>query len=160
MVRVARWVSILAHPFVMVAAMAVATALHFGTRADAIHALAVVTLFTLLPLAILMVRQVRRGSWSDVDASKRTERPLLFVVGLTAVAPCSHTPCFSTQTPSFCAALLEPWPCFPFVPPSPLGSRSPCTWRSAHSPQSLSCFSAHKLAGPFLQSCLSSPGLA
>lgn len=70
----------------MVAATAVAAALHFGTRADAIQALTVVSLFTLLPLAILMVRQVRRGSWTDVDASKRTERPLLFVVGLTAVA--------------------------------------------------------------------------
>jgi membrane-associated phospholipid phosphatase len=66
--------------------MVVAAALRFGTRADALRALAVVTLFTLLPLAILMARQVRHGSWTNVDASERAERPLLFVVGLIGLA--------------------------------------------------------------------------
>ena len=83
---VARWVSLLAHPFVMVAVMVVVAALHFGTRADAFRALMAVALFTLLPLAVLMVRQVRRGSWTNVDASERGERPVLFVVGLIGLA--------------------------------------------------------------------------
>jgi hypothetical protein len=86
MALVARWVSLLGHPFVMVAVMVVVAALHFGTRADALRALTVVTLFTLLPLAILMARQVRHGSWTNVDASERAERPLLFVVGLIGLA--------------------------------------------------------------------------
>jgi len=77
---VARWVSILAHPFVMASLMALTA----GPRS----ALLVAT-FTVVPLAILMAVQVRSGRWDDVDASHRAERPALFAVaglGLLALA--------------------------------------------------------------------------
>jgi membrane-associated phospholipid phosphatase len=48
----------------------------------------VVTLIILVPIAVVMFRQVRQGRWSNVDASRPSERPLLFGVafaGLIAV---------------------------------------------------------------------------
>lgn len=33
-----------------------------------------------------MVRQVRTGSWTNIDASNHAERPLLFAVGIVALA--------------------------------------------------------------------------
>jgi len=84
--RVARWVSIGGHPFPMTMVMVLAVALHFGTPGEALRTLLLVTLIALLPLAALMVRQVRRGSWTNVDASRRAERPLLFAVGIVGLA--------------------------------------------------------------------------
>jgi phosphatidylserine synthase len=83
---VARWVSIVGHPFVMAMAMVLGTALHFSTPHEALHTLLLVTLIALVPVAALMVRQVRSGSWTNVDASNRAERPLLFAVGIVALA--------------------------------------------------------------------------
>ena len=68
---VARWISIAAHPFVMVSLMAL------GVSA---RAALLVAAFTVLPLAVLMLVQVRSRRWGDVDASHRDERPLLFAV--------------------------------------------------------------------------------
>ena len=39
----------------------------------------------IVPIAVLMFGQVRRGRWSNVDASKQSERPALFVVALTGL---------------------------------------------------------------------------
>jgi phosphatidylserine synthase len=83
---VARWVSIVGHPFVMTIVMVLGTVLHFNTPGEALRTVLLVTLIALLPVAALMVRQVRRGSWTNVDASNRAERPLLFAVGIGALA--------------------------------------------------------------------------
>ena len=59
-----------------------------GAGASARAAL-LVAAFTVVPLAVLMLMQVRSGRWGDVDASQREERPLLFAVaglGLLALA--------------------------------------------------------------------------
>jgi hypothetical protein len=73
--EVARWVSIVGHPFVMAGVMVLGAALHFGSAQDALRTLLLATLIAVLPLALLMVRQVRRGAWRSVDASDRTEGP-------------------------------------------------------------------------------------
>jgi hypothetical protein len=83
---VARWLSIAGHPFVMSLVMVLGVALRLGTPREAFRALLLVALIALLPVAVLMVRQVRRGSWTHVDASNRAERPLLFTVGIVALA--------------------------------------------------------------------------
>jgi len=83
---VARWVSIVGHPFAMTMVMVLGAALRFSTPREAFRTLLLVTLIALLPVAVLMVRQVRRGSWTNVDASNRAERPLLFTVGIAALA--------------------------------------------------------------------------
>lgn len=85
MKTLARWLSILGHPFVMVMAMVLGTALRFSTPREAVRAVALVALIALVPVALLMVRQVRSGSWANVDASNLAERPVLFIVGIGAV---------------------------------------------------------------------------
>jgi membrane-associated phospholipid phosphatase len=80
MTRIARWVSVLGHPFVMVVLLVSVVALRRGTPVEAARTVALVALLSVLPIAILMFRQVRRGSWGNVDASNRSERPVLFLV--------------------------------------------------------------------------------
>src|SRR5688572_21128562 len=53
----------------------------------AVRAVGVTALFTIVPLAVLLWCQVRRGHWQNVDASNRAERPVLYLVlGLALVA--------------------------------------------------------------------------
>jgi phosphatidylserine synthase len=85
-IALARWLSIIGHPFAMAAVLIVGTALHFGAPKDAARALMLVALVALLPVAVLMIRQVRRGAWRNVDASEVAERPLLFAVAIVALA--------------------------------------------------------------------------
>ena len=83
---VARWVSIVGHPFAMTLAMVMGAALRFSTPGEALQTVALVTLVALLPVGVLMFRQVRTGSWGNVDASDRAERPVLFAVSILALA--------------------------------------------------------------------------
>jgi hypothetical protein len=80
----ARWVSILAHPFVMVALLVAVPAMgrSFG---NALQSVLLVVIAVMVPIAVLMFRQVRRGRWSNVDASNPSERPALFVVALVGL---------------------------------------------------------------------------
>ena len=80
-VTIARWLSIVFHPFVMVGVMVGAAAAARQTAGEAVRSVGTVVLFTIVPLAVLMWRQVRRGQWENVDASNRGERPILYVVG-------------------------------------------------------------------------------
>jgi membrane-associated phospholipid phosphatase len=77
---VARWVSIVLHPFATALVLVGAVELRRG-RLEAARSVAVVALLCVLPLALLIGRQVRRGAWGTVDASRPQERPLLFAVG-------------------------------------------------------------------------------
>jgi hypothetical protein len=80
MTSLARWVSIVAHPFVTTLVMVGAIELHRGWAAAA-RSVTMVALLAFLPLAVLMRRQVRSGAWTNVDASHPHERPVLFLVG-------------------------------------------------------------------------------
>lgn len=72
--QVARWVSIVGHPFVTATAMVLAS----GT----VRTVTAFVVIAIVPVAILMFRQVRRGAWEHVDASNRRERPILYIVGI------------------------------------------------------------------------------
>lgn len=85
MMQLARWVSIVAHPFVMVALL-VAVAARRQTSGNAVQSVLLVVIAVVVPIAVLMFRQVRRGRWSDVDASKPSERPVLFLVALAGLS--------------------------------------------------------------------------
>ena len=82
---IARWLSISFHPFVMVGVMVGTAAAARQTAGEALRTVAIVALFTIVPLMILMAGQVRRGAWTSVDASNRAERPLLYLVGGVAL---------------------------------------------------------------------------
>ena len=82
--RLAWWISLLAHPFVMVALLVAVAAMRQSSR-GALHPVILVLVSIVVPVAGLMVRQVRRGRWSNADASNRSERPVLFAVTLSGL---------------------------------------------------------------------------
>lgn len=81
MTQLARWISILGHPFVMTAIL-VGTFAGRNRASNAVQPLLLVAIAIIVPVTVLMVRQVRRGRWGNVDASKPSERPVLFLVTL------------------------------------------------------------------------------
>jgi membrane-associated phospholipid phosphatase len=83
--QLARLVSIVGHPFVLAVVLVVVGGAG-RDRGETLRALVLVLLCSILPLAWLMVRKVRRGEWADVDASRREERPLVFLVSLLGLA--------------------------------------------------------------------------
>ena len=84
MKHLARWVSILAHPFVMVALLVAVPAMH-QSSGNVVQSVLLVIIAVVVPIAVLMFLQVRRGRWSNVDASKPSERPVLFMVALAGL---------------------------------------------------------------------------
>lgn len=80
----ARWVSILAHPFVMVTLLVAVPAMR-QSSGSTVQPLLLIAVAVVIPLALLMFRQVRSGRWSNVDASNPSERPALFMVALAGV---------------------------------------------------------------------------
>ena len=85
MQQLARWVSILGHPFVMAGILVAVPALR-DSSGTAVRSVLLVAVAVLLPLLVLMIRQVRRGRWSNVDASRAADRPALFLVALVGLA--------------------------------------------------------------------------
>jgi membrane-associated phospholipid phosphatase len=79
--KLARIVSIVGHPFVLVPlAIVLATRDAARTRVPVLGAV----LATMLILAIYVVRKWRRGELTDVDVSSREQRPRVFLVGIVA----------------------------------------------------------------------------
>lgn len=82
--RLAHWISTIAHPFVMTALLVAVAATRQTT--SAMRPVLLVTLAVIVPVAVLMVRQVRRGRWTNHDASHPSERPVLFLVSMAGLA--------------------------------------------------------------------------
>jgi hypothetical protein len=82
--QAARWVSIVAHPFVMGLLWVICSASHFGGLGEAGYVTSIFVILAIAPVAVLMVYKVRRGSWKNVDASNRHERSDLFKVAILA----------------------------------------------------------------------------
>jgi hypothetical protein len=83
--NLARWASVVAHPFVMVALMVGVATARIGALNDAAANIGIVALFAILPVAVLMIRQVRRGAWATADASQPHERSVLYAVGVASI---------------------------------------------------------------------------
>jgi hypothetical protein len=81
----ARWISILGHPFVMITLLIVSVSQRVNPGVGAVQSALLVAAVTILPVAILMWRQVRGGRWSNADASEVGERAVLFGVALAAL---------------------------------------------------------------------------
>lgn len=86
MKAVANWLSIAAHPFVMVGIMVGVASMRLRPRGEALTSVLLVAGCTIVPVLALMIRQVRWGAWENADASNRQERPTLFFVGGVATA--------------------------------------------------------------------------
>ena len=69
----------------MIGVMVGAAAASRQSAGDAVQSVGIVAILSIVPLAVLMWRQVRRGEWENADASNRAERPILYLVGGIAV---------------------------------------------------------------------------
>jgi hypothetical protein len=81
----ARWISIVAHPFVTTMVMLGAVTAQRSSSSDRWRSVALIAVFTILPVGVLMYRQVRRGAWENTDASNARERPILFAVSASGL---------------------------------------------------------------------------
>src|SRR5262245_24060986 len=88
--QLARFLSLCGHPFLFPPVVALVVGSLILGPARSIEAVATVVFFCLLPASILIVRQVRKGEWSDLDVSQRKDRPHLFFLafGFLALTVC------------------------------------------------------------------------
>src|SRR6185295_17498355 len=66
-------------------ALLVAVPAMLRSSGTAVQSVLLVAIAVVFPITVLMVRQVRRGRWSNVDASKASERPVLFMTALAGL---------------------------------------------------------------------------
>lgn len=78
--RLARWMSILLHPFVVLAGLALVAAWRIDPDSLPRTAIGVGVAMAIIWLFVLQRR--RAGHWQTVDASRRQERPLLYLLAL------------------------------------------------------------------------------
>lgn len=76
--QVARWVSLLGHPFLLTPATAFAVAFRRGDPGRAGLTAAAVAAFLIVPVLGLIAMRVRSGAWSDFDVSAHAERRRLY----------------------------------------------------------------------------------
>jgi hypothetical protein len=82
--QLALWISNVAHPFATVTLLVAVLAIR-QPYGHATQSVLLVVIVVLLPVAVLMFRQVRRKRWSNADASNPSERPVLFLTALGGV---------------------------------------------------------------------------
>jgi membrane-associated phospholipid phosphatase len=84
--KLARFISIAGHPMVLLPIAIGVSTNDLLSRADTIIALALI-LGTLVIFGAVVLWQVRRGVWSDIDVSRREQRPKMYLlaIGLTAL---------------------------------------------------------------------------
>jgi hypothetical protein len=77
----ARFISIVGHPFVLLALLVFLSRLQ-NSPGDAVHRTLLFAGIVLAPMALLIWRSVSSGKWRTVDASDREDRPLLYGAAL------------------------------------------------------------------------------
>lgn len=84
--RVAAWVSVIAHPFVLIPVLVgVVTARSLPAREAAI-VVGLVVACSILPMLWIIVRRVRSGAWTDHDVSVREQRTGMYPAALAISA--------------------------------------------------------------------------
>ena len=72
--RLATWVSVAAHPFVLVPVLVTVVTVRSMPPRQAAAVVGLVVAGSILPLLWLLVRRVRSGAWTDHDVSVREQR--------------------------------------------------------------------------------------
>jgi hypothetical protein len=101
----ARFISIVAHPFVLLPLLIFLTQLQ-NDRGGASHATIAFVAIVLVPLAMLIWRSVASGQWRTVDASDKAERPSLYICSLLVLAAAAAYFHFVNPSPSISRGCL------------------------------------------------------
>jgi membrane-associated phospholipid phosphatase len=91
-IRLARWISVIGHPFLLMPVLTGIIAYHLLPPHEALLAELVALGVVIVPAGLYTIRRVHKGSWSDLDVSKRHERtqfygillPLLCILAVVA----------------------------------------------------------------------------
>lgn len=97
-VKVARWISVIGHPFLLMPLLTGIIAFHILPPREALVAELVALGVVIIPAGLYTIFRVRRGTWGDLDVSNQQERtqfygillPLLLV--LTVIAWLAEVP--------------------------------------------------------------------
>ncbi len=92
-VKIARWISVIGHPFLLMPVLTGIIAYHILPPHEALIAEIVALGVVIIPAGVYTIVRVRRGTWGDLDVSNQQERrqfygillPLLFVLALIAL---------------------------------------------------------------------------
>jgi hypothetical protein len=88
-VLLARWISIVGHPFILLTALTFLIAYSRGGIVPAIRIAGLLVGVVVLPLLLFIRRRLARGVWQTIDASSPKDRPALFLAAFAAIVPLS-----------------------------------------------------------------------
>jgi membrane-associated phospholipid phosphatase len=87
--QVARWISILGHPFILIPALVAAVTVRRLPPERVALIVGIVVLVSVVPMLLLIARQVRSGAWTNYDVSVREQRvgmyPAAFAIATATV---------------------------------------------------------------------------
>ena len=72
--EVARWISILGHPFVLIPGLVAAVTVRRLPPEQVARIVWIVVLVSVIPMLLLMARRVRSGAWTNCDGPVREQR--------------------------------------------------------------------------------------
>ncbi|MDP9004596.1 MAG: hypothetical protein M3N12_07380, partial [Verrucomicrobiota bacterium] len=82
---VARWISIVGHPFSFSALLVLVAGSQHSGFGGAARLIPVKAIVLIIPLWIFMWRKWRSGSWTTIDASDPNERPAFYGIALLLI---------------------------------------------------------------------------
>src|SRR5690348_13876296 len=85
-VKIARVVSVIGHPFVLLTLTVFIAALHRTHPMRALTFGGAAVLFTVSPLVFIIRRKVSAGKWSDHDISDASERKSFYPIAISVAA--------------------------------------------------------------------------
>lgn len=80
--EVARWISILGHPFILIPALVAAVTVRRLPPEQAAFIVGSVILVSIVPMFLLIARRVRAGAWTNYDVSVREQRAGMYPAAL------------------------------------------------------------------------------
>lgn len=95
---VARWISILGHPFVLIPLLVAAVTARWMPPERVALIVGIVLLVSVGPMLLLMSRRVRSGAWTNYDVSVREQRSGMYPVAM-AIAGCTTLVLLVVGTP-------------------------------------------------------------
>lgn len=84
--EVARWISILGHPFILIPALVAAVTIPWLPPQQAARIVGIVVLVSIVPMFLLIARRVRAGAWTNYDVSVREQRSGMYPLALAITA--------------------------------------------------------------------------
>ncbi len=84
---IARWISIVGHPFVSVLLLVSVTSFYLHNAHESLRTTLIIAAAILIPLGVFIRQRYRSGRWITVDASAPADRPALYAAAFALLLP-------------------------------------------------------------------------